>query len=276
MSWLEFEKKAVNFLKNKILGKDILVSHDGKSDSNADDIKIYKKSKLVSIVEVKEKNAQMGQIVIVFSEDRSKFILSPDVKKNRKIILKNSSKIIDYVNDHFDKYKNPTQKGIKLKCSNTISHEYINSFNKMKKCNYFISHNEKKEIMVVDVVNFKKNFKLTPIIRRKKSGSRNLSLSHFKDVEKYIKKKFKIEIKNEEKKYLVEIPEKYSKQLKKKDSRYFNIKNYKYYLSLKNNNFYYIKICSSTNNPNIIFEVKFSPENNKDDLNKLIEQIKNF
>ena len=76
MPWKKFEEDASNFLKNKIKKKDIIIESLGGSDSTAKDIKIFKKDKLKAIIEIKEENAQMGQLVVIFNQDKSKFVLS--------------------------------------------------------------------------------------------------------------------------------------------------------------------------------------------------------
>ena len=179
MPWKKFEKDATNFLKNKIKEKNIIIESLGGSDSTAKDIKIFKKNKLKAIIEIKEENAQMGQLVVIFNQNKSKFVLSKnsiDFEEKLKI----SSDILKYINNNFKEYKNPSQKGLKLKCSKEVSYNYLDKFNKIKKYDYFLSKNKNDEIKLVEVKNFKKYFNVTPIIRRKKSGSAHLNIKDYK------------------------------------------------------------------------------------------------
>ena len=273
MPWKKFEIEACKFLKNKIQEKDIHIDYLGGSDSTAKDIKIFKKKKLNTIIEIKEQNAQMGQLVIIFNKNRSKFNLS-NKSVDYKDKLKISSKIIKYINENFKEYQNPSQKGIRLKCDKDLSYNYIDNFNKIKKYNYFLSHNENDEIKLVHRNNFKKYFEVTPIIRRKKSGTDYLKNKNYKEVKDYIQTKLSLKIQKNNKGYFIIIPNEYKKNYQKKKDRYFNIKGNKFYLSPVKNIFY-IKKCSKTNNPNIIFEIKFSSKEKEDDLNNLINKIRN-
>ena len=101
MPWKDFEKEASNFLKSKIKGKNIYIESLGGSDSTEKDIKIFKDNKLHTIIEVKEENAQMGQLVVILNQDKSKFVLSKksiDFEEKLKI----SSDILKYINNNFE------------------------------------------------------------------------------------------------------------------------------------------------------------------------------
>lgn len=273
MPWKNFEEDASNFIKKKIKEKDIFIESLGGSDSTAKDIKIYKKKKLKAIIEVKEENAQMGQLVVIFNQDKSKFVLSRksiDYKEKLKI----SSNILKYINNNFKEYKNPSQKGLKLKCNKEISYNYLDEFNKIKKYNFFLSKNKNDEIKLVEVKNFKKYFDVTPIIRRKKSGSAHLNIKDYKKVETYIQKIIGIKIIKDDKGYFLILPDERRKDFQRKSERYFVIGGDKFYLSPKEN-IHYIKKCSKTNNPNIIFEIKFSNIKKDDDLNVLLNRLRN-
>ena len=272
MPWKDFEKEASNFLKSKIKGKNIYIESLGGSDSTEKDIKIFKDNKLHTIIEVKEENAQMGQLVVILNQDKSKFVLSKksiDFEEKLKI----SSDILKYINNNFKKYRNPSQKGLKLKCNKDVSYNYLDKFNKIKKYNYFLSKNKNDEIKLVEVKNFKKYFDITPIIRRKKSGSSHLNIKDYKKVESYILKTIGIKINKNHKGYFLTIPDLQRNNFKQKRERSFVIGENEFYLSPKEN-IHYIKKCSKTNNPNIIFEIRFSNTKKDDDLNILLNSLK--
>lgn len=272
MPWKKFEKDATNFLKNKIKEKNIIIESLGGSDSTAKDIKIFKKNKLKAIIEIKEENAQIGQLVVILNQDKSKFVLSKnsiDFEEKLKI----SSDILKYINNNFKEYKNPSQKGLKLKCSKEVSYNYLDKFNKIKKYDYFLSKNKNDEIKLVEVKNFKKYFNITPIIRRKKSGSAHLNIKDYKKVETYVQKIIGIKINKDDKGYFLSIPNEQRNNFQKKKERYFVIGEDEFYLSPKEN-IHYIKKCSKTNNPNIIFEIRFSNTKKDDDLNILLNSLK--
>lgn len=274
MPWKKFEEDASNFLKNKIKEKDIIIKSLGGSDSTAKDIKIFKKNKLKAIIEIKEENAQMGQLVVIFNQEKSKFVLSKksiDYEEKLKI----SSDILKYLNNNFKEYKNPSQKGLKLKCNKEISYNYLDKFNRIKKYDFFLSKNKNDEIKLVEVKNFKKYFDIIPIIRRKKSGSAHLNIKDYKKVETYIKKIIGIKIIKDKKGYFLTIPDKQRNNFQRKSDRYFVIGEDEFYLSPKDN-IHYIKKCSKTNNPNIIFEIRFSNTKKDDDLNLLLNSLKNW
>jgi len=272
MPWKKFEEDASNFLKNKIKKKDIIIESLGGSDSTAKDIKIFKKDKLKAIIEIKEENAQMGQLVVIFNQDKSKFVLSKksiDYEEKLKI----SSDILKYLNNNFKEYKNPSQKGLKLKCNKETSYNYLDKFNRIKKYDFFLSKNKNDEIKLVEVKNFKKYFDIVPIIRRKKSGSAHLNSKDYKKVETYIQKITGIKIIKDKKGYFLTIPDKQRNNFQRKSDRYFVIGEDEYYLSPKDN-IHYIKKCSKTNNPNIIFEIRFSNTKKDDDLDILLNSLK--
>ena len=73
--------------------------------------------------------------------------------------------------------------------------------------------------------------------------------------------------------YFLSIPNEQRNNFQKKKERYFVIGEDEFYLSPKEN-IHYIKKCSKTNNPNIIFEIRFSNTKKDDDLNILLNTLK--
>ena len=274
MPWKDFEKEACKFLKEKIKDKKINIDCFGGSDSTAKDIKISKKNKYLATIEVKERKAQIGQLVIEFIPKNSIYKLSKK-SKDYEVKLKISNKILNFINKSPSYYQNISQ-STQLKCDKDLSYDYIEKFNKLRNYDYFLSKNFENHIKIINVKNFKRYFDVSAVLRPKPSGSRHIPKKDYEIVKIFIYEKFKLKVLQEKNKYYIKFLNDDKKNIQKIKDRYFFIKNDKYFLSMDEDdtNRFYIKKCSKTNNLNIIFEIEFISNEKDDDLNNLLNNLK--
>lgn len=138
----------------------------------------------------------------------------------------------------------------------SIAFGWIISNMKNKNVLFIISIDSNNKEKIIPVEQFNDFFNIKTILRRKKSGSTPLPKRYYKDFMYQISKKIKENeytlYENENRLYI-----KTTLSLLRKDlyieSKLINDK--KYYLSRKEKGIYEVKLTSSTNNPNVIFEL---------------------
>ena len=171
--------------------------------------------------------------------------------------------IISHMEDNFKNYSNPTTKGIDLKCEKKLMFDWV-KYRIGEKSSFIIAcnhHNdfEKNIIQVFPTEVMDKYFKISGKYRKKKSGSRKIPKRDFSKVKSIVESldpSAKIFIKKEKTfaEFKTPPPKKYISE---------------YYLG-KNNE---VRQTSNTNNPNVIFSLKFSPSDDKNGLDELINHI---
>ncbi len=256
--WKEFEKLSVDFLKSNIRNKDISIKHFGNSDSTKSDILVtFNKSGKSFYIETKMPTSQTSQFVVEL--DDNKFVYG---KNNTFKTNEYSEKIIDLLNKNFDYYKNVGKRGIKVSVSPDIALGWIKSNMNNKNVKFVMSKDSKGKIVSIPLENFNDFFDIKTILRRKRSGTNKLSKKYYDDFIKNIKINFKnniIKIYTKNNRLFVKFDMELSKEDCYIESDLFLEK--RYYLSKIDKNTYQVKLTSSTNNPNIIFELSANAEN---------------
>ncbi len=256
--WKEFEKLSVDFLKSNIRNKDISIKHFGNSDSTKSDILVtFNKSGKSFYIETKMPTSQTSQFVVEL--DDNKFVYG---KNNTFKTNEYSEKIIDLLNKNFDYYKNVGKRGIKVSVSPDIALGWIKSNMNNKNVKFVMSKDSKGKIVSIPLENFNDFFDIKTILRRKRSGTNKLSKKYYDDFIKNIKINFKnniIKIYTKNNRLFV----KFDMELSKEDCYIESdlLLEKRYYLSKIDKNTYQVKLTSSTNNPNIIFELSANAEN---------------
>lgn len=256
--WKEFEKLSVDFLKSNIRNKDISIKHFGNSDSTKSDILVtFNKSGKSFYIETKMPTSQTSQFVVEL--DDNKFVYG---KNNTFKTNEYSEKIIDLLNKNFDYYKNVGKRGIKVSVSPDIALGWIKSNMNNKNVKFVMSKDSKGKIVSIPLENFNDFFDIKTILRRKRSGTNKLSKKYYDDFIKNIKINFKnniIKIYTKNNRLFV----KFDIELSKEDCYVESdlLLEKRYYLSKIDKNTYQVKLTSSTNNPNIIFELSANAEN---------------
>lgn len=262
MSWENEEIEAYAFLKSLGLNN-IVFEACGKHNSNIPDIKVLKNGSFIFYIEVKMNMAQSSQFVIEKHESKFKF---SELNKTENNEFK--KEILNYLNNHFNTYKNVSSKGIEVKCDKVFSYGHINSDLEFKCIKYIITRAREKtsKFKIIHRDNFKNFFDIKCILRRKKSGSSPISKKNLDKVRNYVTENFNASIKNHEdtKNFLF--------QSEKSDllGHYFNIDNEQYFISKKKyNNYFRVNRTSKTNNPNIIFDIQLINHIIDDDMKLL-------
>ena len=256
--WKEFEKLSVDFLKSNIRNKDISIKHFGNSDSTKSDILVtFNKSGKSFYIETKMPTSQTSQFVVEL--DDNKFVYG---KNNTFKTNEYSEKIIDLLNKNFDYYKNVGRREIKVSVPPDIALGWIKSNMNNKNVKFVMSKDSKGKIVSIPLENFNDFFDIKTILRRKRSGTNKLSKKYYDDFIKNIKINFKnniIKIYTKNNRLFV----KFDMELSKEDCYIESdlLLEKRYYLSKIDKNTYQVKLTSSTNNPNIIFELSANAEN---------------
>lgn len=256
--WKEFEKLSVDFLKSNIRNKDISIKHFGNSDSTRSDILVtFNKSGKSFYIETKMPTSQTSQFVVEL--DDNKFVYG---KNNTFKTNEYSEKIIDLLNRNFDYYKNVGKRGMEVSAPPDIALGWIKSNMNNKNVKFVMSKDSKGKIVSIPLENFNDFFDIKTILRRKRSGTNKLSKKYYDDFIKNIKINFKnniIKIYTKNNRLFV----KFDMELSKEDCYIESdlLLEKRYYLSKIDKNTYQVKLTSSTNNPNIIFELSANAEN---------------
>lgn len=256
--WKEFEKLSVDFLKSNIRNKNVNIKHFGNSDSTKSDILVtFNKSGKSFYIETKMPTSQTSQFVVEL--DDNKFVYG---KNNTFKTNEYSEKIIELLNKNFDYYKNVGKRGMEVSVPPDIALGWIKSNMNNKNVKFVMSKDSKGKIVSIPLENFNDFFDIKTILRRKKSGTNKLSKKYYDDFIKNINIKFKnniIKIYTKNNKLFV----KFDMELSKEDCYIESdlLLEKRYYLSKIDKNTYQVKLTSSTNNPNVIFELSANAEN---------------
>lgn len=255
-NWELFEKNALLFLRDNIKGDDKLkFQESGNSNSRETDIKVIYNHKKMFSIEVKKLPAQCGQFVVEFND--GKFCeSSKNFSKN-----KYSNSIIEELNNTTS-VNSKISSVLELRLTQNLMFNWIKEHYTNKDVKYFIVSNQiNSEFNLIDINELNEFLKFSCVLRRKRSGSRDVSKSKrwesLSSLETHLNKENNsiVQKKVIGKSFIVTT-------LKKVENKYFH--NNSYFLSEINNQEYKIKQLSSTNNPSIIFSVDYSkkPKNN--------------
>lgn len=257
--WEKVEIQITNFLNNYIkkIDANLFAIHKGGMNSINPDILIEFNKKPLYFVEVKMPLSQSGQIVI--EKVNEKYQLSNENYNP------NSQNIIDYINKQLYNYKNISKRGIPINCNEELLAKWIIFHYKNKNCKWIIvsdqdNNNLKpQDIVIYPIEDIQKYFKISAVLRLKKSGTSHLPKKYDEIIEKELSGNIVSMIRNKEK-MVVKLKE--TTHLKKYKSGFYLGVNY--YLTKTNltENEYYIKKLSSTNNPQIIFSLKWISDTN--------------
>lgn len=267
MSWQDFEDRAGEYLKKALNGLlSIVVEPQGGRDSTLPDVKITKNDNVLTNVEIKEQNSQAGQFVIKLVGDKYEF------SKACKVDPVPCEPIISHINKNISLYLHVEQNGLPVKLSQTEMAQRIIYHYEITKQSPFIITGEGSNFYVFPTKELEKYFDIQCVIRRKKSGSRNIPLGKLEEIKSlilkmgynsatFIYKKKKLFIKGDHDLYKEKI----------------DIDDYEdvVYFSKFEKEGNVVKILSKTNNVNVIFTLTLKTQHPGNQINKLIEYIKN-
>ena len=253
--WEDFESEMTGYLQQMLKDYDVLIKQYGSADSTIPDIEITINSNSKKFyVETKMPASQTSQFVVEIKDD--KFVYG---SKNKFKANQYSDEIINILNDNFKLYSKVAQTGMVVPVPETIAFSWIASNMKNKNVEFIISVDNDGNKKVFSLDQFNKFFNIKTIFRRKKSGSQDLPKTHYDDFKKNLDLRFS----------------KYDYSLNTNSDVLPEGK--RYFLSNKGNGKYEVKITSSTNNPNIIFELSLKDDVDFDmfTIQCLIEYINN-
>ena len=275
MGWQDTEKECFEYLQNLLKEfDDVSVISEGKSDSTKPDISIFLNDENIFNIEVKESSCQAGQFVIF--EESNKWYFSKRNKCNQQYC----QPIIDYINNYMQNLT-VSQNGIDIDCDKQIQYERIKEFYINEKSSTFFITKYNNEFIVFETKNLENYFDINCILRRKKSGSRDVNKKIEQTVKSYIIKYLKSFGINEDKYVFVHESGHlllfFSKNIINLHHKKIKCDNFNIYFSeSKNSNEYRISLLSSTNNPNIIFEMNLKNNIAVNEKDKLIKEIEKY
>ncbi len=273
--WKDFENEMTGYLKQMLKDYDVLVKQYGNVNSTISDIEItINSNKKKFYVEVKMPVSQTSQFVVEIKNNKFVYGSINKFKGNQY-----SDKIINILNNDYNLYSKVAQKNIIVPVPETVAFNWIISNMKNKNVAFIISVDNAGNKKVFSLKQFNEFFNIKTIFRRKKSGSQNLPKKYCEDFKKHLDLKYseyKYSLNNNGKKLYLDLPLDLNKNECYIDSDLL-LDGKRYFLSNKGNGKYEIRITSSTNNPNIIFELSLKNNTNFDifTIQCLIEYINN-
>lgn len=251
--WEEFEINCTQYL-NKNFGEFAKFTHLGSSNSTVADIKVETKNKTNFYIEAKHSPAQCGQFVLLPNLKEQKFEYS---NKNVVPINEFSQKIINFMNGHFEKFKNAGTSGEKIEFPNCskIFAEWIVLYYKSKGVKFFITNN----YTIFPIEKFLEFFDVSAIYRIKRSGSSPVGHAKINQIKTYITQNYATnEVKVVGGKiFVLSDAELHNKR--------FVLSGNEYMFS-KRRNEYEVRKLSNTFNANVIFSISLKP--NKQGISK--------
>lgn len=271
--WENFENEMTKYLQDMLHDYDVVVKQYGNADSTVPDIEItINSSNKRFYIEIKMSASQTSQFVVEIRNNM--FVYS---NKNRFKSNEYSEEIVKILNNNFNLYKSVAQTGMTIPIPEEIAFGWIASNMKNKDVEFIISVDNEGNKKVFSLEQFNEFFNIKTTLRRKKSGSQYLPKSYYEDFKNHLDLRFsnyKYNLYSKNKKLFLELPLDLSKNECYIDSDILP-EGKRYFLSNKVNGKYEVKITSSTNNPNIIFELSLKDDANFDmyTIQCLIEYI---
>lgn len=193
-NWEMFENEACTFLNSCYKNTPLAFRAWGGSDSTASDIEVYKYNNYIFSIEAKLSPCQSGQFVVINDGDSYSYS-----NRNKYAGNIHTRQIIRYINDNFDYYQNIEQFGVDIDCPDDILFNWIINHYRSKNSRFIITSDMLDGYMsVIPIEAIGNYFEVSAVLRRKKSGSRNVPISQYALAKAMLKKhlsKFEIGIK---------------------------------------------------------------------------------
>lgn len=173
--WAESEKIAFNYLSSEFKDR-AEFKICGGSDSTVSDILVIPETAEEFYVEVKKLPAQCGRFVAFPVESERRFVYS---KRNSPQEPDDAAlKIISYMNENFENFKNPRTRGVSLDAmpdGESVFSEWIKKHLEDKKAKFIIALASSGNPVMFPVEEISDYFSITATYRVKKSGSSSAS-----------------------------------------------------------------------------------------------------
>lgn len=253
-SWEEFEENTTKYLQEHYTAN---FEKLGEHDSTLPDIKVTTSKGDVFFIEAKKSPAQSGQFVLLANSATNEFEYSP---KNASKLNQHSEKIMNFMNVHFEQFKDAGTAGKDIALDESVFCDWIIHYYKDKSVKYFItSYND--EMIIVPVEKFAEYFSVSAKYRIKKSGSSAPSVKFTDEVQTLLDKSdVTAKVTHDGKKMFVETTENLNKK------RFVGKEN-TFMMSVTDEGTVVRKL-SNTANANVIFSIKSKKTQDSADLDR--------
>jgi hypothetical protein len=251
--WEKFEIQASKYLSSIINHYDFKVIKTGGSDSTANDIIVLHKGNPSFSVDAKLSPSQCGQFVLLESND-SEFVLSDKMIYENKFTFDIVNKI------EYNNLKSSSL--VKLEIEQSLLIDWIKFHYLNKGVKYLITSTGLNSFhAIIPIKDIGSYFEFSCVLRKKRSGTRGVPKRDRENVLNLLNEHLKnislenLSIINEDSGiYILKPPTKRS--LSRNDLYFDN-----YFISESNPKMYEVKVRASTNNPNVVFSLKYKGPN---------------
>lgn len=242
--WENFEIECVNYL-NKHFGVYAHFIHQGGADSTVPDILVETNTGKSFYIDAKHSPAQCGQFVLLPNIETCTFEYS---KNNINRINNYAKRIIDYMNNQFDEFReaNTIGKNIDMTNGSSIFSNWVIQTYQEKGVKFFITNN----YTILPIERFQEYFDISAKYRIKRSGSSSVGRSRLTLVLNYIKSHNYLITDN-----YINGDKLFVKSKENLHNQRFILQQYEYMFSQRENK-YEIRRLSNTYNANVIFSIK--------------------
>jgi hypothetical protein len=173
-NWKIFENNACNALKEKFRDLPIDFKTTGGSNAFESDIKVLKDEKPLFSIEAKLSPSQSGQFVLIGNNDVYELSTKTRYETNEFV-----ETIIKHINENKESYILDNQKGTNINLDQAILFSWVKEHYRRKHSHFIItSHQTDGPKAVIPLDEIDKKFTITACLRRKKSGSSNVTKKH--------------------------------------------------------------------------------------------------
>lgn len=257
--WRTVEDKTYEILSKRVkVTQGLEIIQAGGSNSHESDIQVFLYGEHVYNIQVKMPVAQTSQFVLDITDGVFGFS-SLNISVSNHI----SDSIIAFLNEHQSTFLDVSQSSIDIPIHKNIIFDWVIN-NLTEKKNKYICVNDNNKLFLYNMLDIQDVFDIKAVLRRKKSGSRNLAAKWLDDfIETYntSQNKATMSINKSGKRFILTT----NKVL---DTLYLysQTSGNTYYLSTNSDKSYNIKILGTTNNPTVLFTIKHNDHNSKNQL----------
>lgn len=258
--WEKFEEYCHQYLSHRY--KSAVFLHNGGFDSTTADIAVFKNSIHLFNMESKMPVAQSGQFVLL---DKGGHFVFSDSNKSSEDFM--ASYIIRYINNHYDIYQHVSTAATPIDIDKSIFSSWIINHYQALGVRYVITAGD-NNVIIFPITKYGDYFDITATLRKKKSGSRNLSHSALPDILQLLNRQYgACKIQFIGKKAYANLPYAINDKIKLYGCEYC------YQLNREESGSYLIRVLSNTNNPNVIFSIKLISGQREADLKSFEQEI---
>ncbi len=248
-TWEKFEIDATKHLNDKFSDLAEFI-HQGGLDSTIPDILVKSNSGHKFYIEAKLSNAQCGQFVLQPDVATSTFVYTAKNERNEY-----ADKMIDYMNNNFEEFKEAGTAGKELVMDQSVFINWIKLIYGEKGVKWFISEG----YILVPIDEFQNYFDVKAMYRIKRSGSSDVGKRNINNIITYIKSLALSEVITD---YSVEDAKLFVSSKKNIHNTRFIYNGYEYMFSERNDR-YEVRKLSNTFNANVIFSVSLKNKADK-------------